>query len=73
MDPHSIGHRDPDPHFECGSGSRRYKKSYEEKNATKTDTGYRYIGIKSIKINILLIIPQKFRIFEKFMFATVYK
>jgi hypothetical protein len=29
LDPHSIGHLDPDPypHSECGSGSRRYKKN----------------------------------------------
>jgi hypothetical protein len=27
MDPHLIGRPDPDPHSECGSGSRRVKKS----------------------------------------------
>jgi hypothetical protein len=36
MDPHSIGRLDPDPHSECGSVSRRPKKSSnEEKNAAK--------------------------------------
>jgi hypothetical protein len=30
MDPHSIGRLDPDPHSECGSGSRRSKKSSNE-------------------------------------------
>jgi hypothetical protein len=27
LDPNSIGRLDPDPHSECGYGSRRYKKS----------------------------------------------
>jgi hypothetical protein len=46
MDPHSIGRLDPDPHSECGSGSRWVKKSSnEEKNAAKSQI----ISHKSIK------------------------
>jgi hypothetical protein len=36
MDPNSIGHQDPDLQSNCGSGSRRPKKSSnEEKNEAK--------------------------------------
>jgi hypothetical protein len=34
MDPHSIDRLDPDPHSECGSGSRRGKMSPKRKKLT---------------------------------------
>jgi hypothetical protein len=56
MDPHSIGRLDPDPHSECRPRFWRSKKSkneVEKENAAKRQLIT--VGIKSIKINVIVI------------------